>query len=200
MTSYRKVALAIAAHPDDRKENTMGRPLSVVAPEWWDYTTLQREILEDAAGLVAEYTASYDDIRCVIVQGGRGETKHWAFNAPPRRSGKYGDEPMPPEEYKALPARVVDLPPVTIIQNARTTGAGQVSSVPTQALTVGAVETFKAERVSIWRAGTHDNPFGMRLTTLMISKKLIDTSVPMSLLALHPQRPFQFLHPRDRRL
>ena len=102
---------------------------------------------------------------------------------------------MPPEEYKALPARVVDLPPMTIIQNARTTGAGQVSSVPTQALTVGAVETFKAERVSISRASTHDNPFGMRLTTLMISKKLIDTSVPMSLLALHPNVRFNFYTP-----
>jgi glucosamine-6-phosphate deaminase len=26
-------------------------PLSTVAPEWWDYTTLDREILDDAARL-----------------------------------------------------------------------------------------------------------------------------------------------------
>ena len=27
------------------------RPLSTVAPEWWDYTTLNREILDEAARL-----------------------------------------------------------------------------------------------------------------------------------------------------
>ena len=32
----------------------------------------------------------------------------------------------------------------------------------------------------------HDNPFGQRLTTFMIAKKLADSSVPMSLLADHP--------------
>lgn len=100
MISYRKVALAIAAHPDDRKENTMGRPLSVVAPEWWDYTMLQREILEDAAGLVAEYTASYDDVRCVIVQGGQGETKHWAFNAPPGARASTATNRCPPRNTR----------------------------------------------------------------------------------------------------
>jgi glucosamine-6-phosphate deaminase len=30
------------------------RPLSKVAPEWWDYTTLDREILDDAARLTAD--------------------------------------------------------------------------------------------------------------------------------------------------
>ena len=40
--------------------------------------------------------------------------------------------------------------------------------VPMQAASVGPVETWKAEKVSIWQAGMHDNPFGMRLTTLMI--------------------------------
>ncbi len=30
------------------------RPLSKISPEWWDYTTLDREILEDAARLSAE--------------------------------------------------------------------------------------------------------------------------------------------------
>ena len=30
------------------------RPLSKVAPEWWDYTTLDRAILDDAARLSAE--------------------------------------------------------------------------------------------------------------------------------------------------
>jgi glucosamine-6-phosphate deaminase len=79
---------------------------------------------------------------------------------------------------------------MTIIQNARTSGGGQVALVPTRAATVGPVETWKAERVSIWQAGHHDNPFGMRLSTLMISKRIPDASVPMSLLADHPNVQF----------
>jgi glucosamine-6-phosphate deaminase len=82
---------------------------------------------------------------------------------------------------------------MTIIQNARTSGGGVVTNVPLQAISVGPKETWLAEKVSIWQAGCHDNPFGMRLTTLMISKKLPDSSVPMSLLADHPCVQFNFL-------
>jgi glucosamine-6-phosphate deaminase len=138
------------------------------------------------------YRRSYDQARCVVMQGGQGEVKHWAFNDPPRRQGKYQDLPPSPAEYRTLATRVVELHPMTIIQNARTSGGGVVSNVPTHALSVGPVETWKAEKVSIWHAGNHDNPFGMRLTTLMISKRLPDSSVPMSLLADHPQVQFNF--------
>ncbi len=31
----------------------MSRPISVVAPDWWDYTTLDREILGAAARLTS---------------------------------------------------------------------------------------------------------------------------------------------------
>lgn len=143
-------------------------------------------------GDLAAYSASYDSIRCVVMQGGQGEVKHWAFNDPPKRAGKYKDDPPPPEEYRKLTTRVTDLHPMTIIQNARTSGGGQVALVPTRAATVGPVETWKAEKVSIWQAGNHDNPFGMRLTTLMISQKLPDSAVPMSLLADHPNVQFNF--------
>ena len=147
------------------------------------------------AGTLAEYRASYDQVRCVVMQGGQGDVKHWAFNDPPRREGRYVDTPPPPEEYLQLSARVVDLHPMTVLQNARTSGGGRVADVPTQALTVGPVETWKAERVSIWHAGKHDNPFGMRLTTLMISKRIADAAVPMSLLSLHPNVRFSFYRP-----
>ena len=30
------------------------RPRSIVAPQWWDYTTLDREILDDAARLTVD--------------------------------------------------------------------------------------------------------------------------------------------------
>jgi glucosamine-6-phosphate deaminase len=140
-----------------------------------------------------EFIASWDDARCAIIQGGQGEVKHWAFNDPLKREGAYADEPPSPEEYRKLETRVVDLHPMTIIQNARTSGGGVVSNVPNQAVTVGPAETWKAEQVSIWHAGCHDNPFGQRLTAFMISKGLPDSSVPMSLLADHPNVVFHYL-------
>jgi glucosamine-6-phosphate deaminase len=82
---------------------------------------------------------------------------------------------------------------MTLMQNARTSGGGVVQNVPDRAISVGPVETWRAEKVSIWHAGQHDNPFGQRLTTLMISKGIADTSVPMSLLADHPNVQFNFL-------
>jgi glucosamine-6-phosphate deaminase len=143
----------------------------------------------------SEYIKSWRGVRCAIMQGGQGDIKHWAFNDPVKRQGKYKNEPPSSQEYRQLTTRVVDLHPVTIIQNARTSGGGVVSNVPTKAITVGPVETWQAEKVSIWQAGMHDNPFGMRLTTLMIGKKVVDSSVPMSLLAEHPNVQFNFYRP-----
>jgi glucosamine-6-phosphate deaminase len=144
---------------------------------------------------LVEFHASWDTARCVVMQGGQGEVKHWAFNDPLKREGPYADEPPAPEEYRQLRTRLVELHPITLIQNARTSGGGVVQNVPTEALTVGPVETWKSEKVSIWHNGTHDNPFGMRLTTLMISKRIADSSVPMSLLADHPNVQFSFHRP-----
>jgi glucosamine-6-phosphate deaminase len=139
------------------------------------------------------YLKTWDaGVRCAVMQGGQGDVKHWAFNDPPRRAGKYKNEPPSPSEYRHLTTRVVDLHPLTIAQNARTSGGGNISLVPTKAISVGPVETWKAEKVSIWQAGRHDNPFGQRLTTLMISQKLADSAVPMSLLAEHPNVQFNF--------
>jgi glucosamine-6-phosphate deaminase len=139
-----------------------------------------------------DFIKSWDKARCVVMQGGQGEVKHWAFNDPPKREGEYTHEPPPPELYRQLGTRVVDLHPMTMIQNARTSGGGMIQNVPGQAVTVGPLETWQAEKVSIWHAGTHDNPLGMRLTTLMIANHIVDTSVPMSLLADHPNVQFNF--------
>jgi glucosamine-6-phosphate deaminase len=138
------------------------------------------------------YSRSYDETRCIIMQGGQGEVKHWAFNDPPKREGADCDQPPAPGVYRRLRTRVTDLHPMTVIQNARTSGGGFVSMVPTQAATVGPEETWKAETVSIWHAGMHDNPFGQRLTALMISKRVMDTACPMSLLGDHPDVRFSY--------
>jgi len=138
------------------------------------------------------YAKSFDDVRCALMQGGQGEVKHWAFNDPPRREGAYKDDPPPPEEYRKLGTRITDLHPMTVIQNARTSGGGYVPQVPIRAATVGPIETWKSDCVSIWHPGHHDNPFGMRLSALMIAERIADTSVPMSLLADHPNVRFSY--------
>jgi glucosamine-6-phosphate deaminase len=81
------------------------------------------------------------------------------------------------------------------MQNARTSASGQLSLIPTQAATVGPVETWKAEKVSIWHPGWHDNAFGMRLTSLMISNRIADSAVPMSLMVDHPNVQFNLYRP-----
>lgn len=143
----------------------------------------------------SDYINSWNRVRCAVMQGGQGEIKHWAFNDPLRRKGAYQNQPPTPEEYRQLSTRVVELHPATLTQNARTSGGGVVTGVPTEAITVGPVQTWQAEKVSIWQAGTHDNPFGMRLTTLMIGKNIPDSSVPMSLLADHPNVQFNLYLP-----
>jgi glucosamine-6-phosphate deaminase len=143
----------------------------------------------DTAGYIKSWESG---ARCLVMQGGQGDTKHWAFNDPVRREGKYRDHPPSPGEFRKLTTRVVDLHPITCMQNARTSAGGVVTGIPGQALTVGPVQTWKAEKVSIWQAGTHDNPFGQRLTALMIGKRIADSAVPMSLLADHPNVQFNY--------
>lgn len=153
---------------------------------------MPKENLHFPAVDASKYIESWNQARCVVMQGGQGEVKHWAFNDPPKREGEYTDAPPPPEVYRKLGTRVVDLHPLTLMQNARTSSGGAVQNVPNQAVTVGPVETWKAEKVSIWHPGHHDNPFGMRLTALMISKRISDSAVPMSLLADHPNVQFNY--------
>jgi len=155
--------------------------------------SMPAENMHFPTGDLAAFTRSFDEIKCLLMQGGQGEIKHWAFNDPVKREGAYADAPPSPEEYRKLATRLVDLHPVTVIQNARTSGGGNVALVPTRASTVGPVETWKSAKVSIWHPGHHDNPFGIRLSALMISKRIPDSSVPMSLLADHPNVQFNYL-------
>lgn len=182
---------------EDGKEVPTSHPLSFERADremCFDKITrgLADENLHFPAANTTAYCNSWDGVRCAVMQGGQGDIKHWAFNDPPRREGDYAEAPPSPEEYRQLATRIVELHPITLAQNARTSGGGNITLVPQKAITVGPVETWKAEKVSIWQAGTHDNPFGQRLTALMISKGLADSAVPMSLLADHPQVQFNY--------
>lgn len=178
-------------HPLSFKKADMDLCFNHIRPE----LRPRPENLHFPVGDVAAFSTSFDTMRCLVMQGGQGDVKHWAFNDPPKREGAWEAEPPTPEEYGKLGTRMVDLHPMTIMQNARTSGGGRLSEVPTQAMTVGPVETWKSEKVSIWQAGNHDNPFGMRLTAFMISKGLADSAVPMSLLANHPNVEFHYYRP-----
>ncbi len=111
------------------------------------------------------YIASWETARCVVMQGGQGEVKHWAFNDPPQRTGEWVDQPPPPEVYRRLTTRVVDLHPITLIQNARTSGGGVVQNVPVQAISVGPRGDMeggkgvdlacRAARQPVWHAADH---------------------------------------------
>jgi glucosamine-6-phosphate deaminase len=183
----------------DGKEALPSHPLSFEkADKELCFNRIRKDLVMPAQNLhfpkanTAAYRKSWEGVRCAVMQGGQGDIKHWAFNDPPKRAGKYKNHPPTPSEYRKLTTRIVDLHPITIAQNARTSGGGNVTLVPTQAISVGPVETWQAEKVSIWHAGMHDNPFGQRLTTFMISKNIPDASVPMSLLADHPNVQFNF--------
>ena len=191
---------------DEWFDTTTGREVPVSHPLSFEradrelcFNRIQRSLRPPEANLhfpradTSVYRKSWQSgVRCAVMQGGQGDTKHWAFNDPLPRKGKHRNEPPSAAEFRALTTRVVDLHPLTLAQNARTSGGGNITMVPTRAITVGPVETWLAEKVSIWQAGQHDNPLGQRLTAYMISKEIVDTTVPMSLLAEHPNVQFNY--------
>ena len=163
------------------------------------FNRIQKKLVMPEANLhfptakIAEFVQTWHaGVRCAVMQGGQGDIKHWAFNDPLKRTGKYKDAPPSPAEYRKLGTRIVELHPVTLSQNARTSGGGNITMVPKMAITLGPQEPWLADKVSIWHAGAHDNPLGQRLTALMISKQIADSAVPMSLLADHPNVQFNY--------
>ena len=77
---------------------------------------------------VSQYVRSWDSARCVVMQGGQGDAKHWAFNDPVERKGQYKDAPPAPQEYLKLGTRVVKLHPATVVQNARSAAGGKLNA------------------------------------------------------------------------
>ena len=137
------------------------------------------------------YRATWDgSVRCAVMQGGQGDAKHWAFNDPLPRQGRHQDAPPSPEEYRKLATRTVDLHPLTIARNARTPAVAATSRWSRRKRS--ASDPWKRGRRTRCRghAGSHENRSGQRLTAFMISKRIIDSAVPMPLLADHPNVQF----------
>jgi len=101
----------------------------------------------------AKYVKSWEGVRCAVMQGGQGDIKHWAFNDPVKREGKYKDNPPTPKEYRQFSTRVVDLHPVTIMQNARTSGGGVVTGIPTKAIQLALFRLGRRKRCLFGRLG-----------------------------------------------
>jgi len=183
---------------ETKKEVSMDHPLSFEkADRELCFDRIQKKLVMPDSHLhfpkadTASYIKSWSSgVRCIVMQGGQGDIKHWAFNDPVKRVGKWKNEPPPPAEYRKLCTRIVELHPITLAQNARTSGGGNITMVPQTAITVGPKETWMAEKVSIWHAGLHDNPLGQRLSALMISKRLAASAVTMSMLADHQNVQF----------
>jgi len=107
--------------------NAVGLDLKKCDAHFWGMD----EWVLDGKPVGFDHSRLYDEVRCVVMQGGQGDVKHWAFNDPVKREGKWIDEPPTPEEYRQFRTRIVDLHPMTIMQNARTSGGGNISLVPT---------------------------------------------------------------------
>ena len=105
------------------------------------------------------------------------------------------DPPPPPEEYRKLTTRVVDLHPMTIIQNARTSGGGVVQNVPTQAISVGPGRDLEGGKgVDLARRAARQ-PVRHAPDDADDLQRIADSAVPMSLLADHPNVQFNFYRP-----
>ena len=92
------------------------RPLSKIAPDWWDYTTLDREILDQAARLTAEdllglsrpgFTVKfYETVEDFYLAEALEYVTAWRQATPERPAGICG--PIGPTEQLPLVARLVN--------------------------------------------------------------------------------------------
>ena len=128
---------------------------------------IPEENLHFPAADTTAYAASWEGVRCAVMQGGQGDIKHWAFNDPPRREGRYTDAPPAPEEYRNLGTRIVELHPITLAQNARTSGGGNITITAddgTGAENATAAETFVLTVNAVNDTPVADNSFVCRQT------------------------------------
>ena len=110
----------------DGKAATIDHPLSFakadmelcfnrIKPEF----AMKKENIHFPDETIVKYEQSWEGVRCALMQGGQGETKHWAFNDPVRREGAYKDNPPTPEEYTQtdIIAKAIVASTITLIVN-----------------------------------------------------------------------------------
>jgi glucosamine-6-phosphate deaminase len=112
--------------------------------------------------------------------GGIGITGHIAFNDPPEPG-----ESITPEEFKALPTRVVRLSRETRLINAVTTSRGNVDCIPEFAATVGMREILESRKVRVYM----NRPWQSAIVRKILHGPAT-TAVPASLLQDHPDVRF----------
>ena len=68
------------------------RPRAVLRPHPAGAADARRQPALSRRPTSAAYRESWNaGVRCAVMQGGQGDIKHWAFNDPPRREGRYTD-------------------------------------------------------------------------------------------------------------
>ena len=147
---------------------------------------------------VEPYKAAWNDtgLEVLITQGGLGDTGHFAFDDPVPQEGKWVDQPPTPDEYAEFQTRIVPLHPWTISQDARHSTGGDVSLIPSTAVTVGAKEVLgKSKRLSFWHPGYHAPAIVIWMAAYMISKGIQDSRLPQSLFARHADVTYHLLRP-----
>jgi glucosamine-6-phosphate deaminase len=143
--------------------------------------------------------AQWDDagIEFVITQGGIGDTGHFAFNDPVPQEGPWVDRPPTANEYAEFHTRIVPLHPWTIAQDARHSTGGDVSLIPSMAVTVGPREVLgRSKRLSFWCPGHHSPAIVIWMLAWMIANDIQDSRMPQSLFARHPDVTYHLLRPK----
>ena len=88
------------------------------------------------------YRESWNGVRCAVMQGGQGDVKHWAFNDPLPRRGKFKNSPPTAAEYRKLSANTPILDQLIINE-----GLGDWHEVNTAGARIQAVTASDVKRV-----------------------------------------------------
>ena len=187
----------------DGESVSMEHPLSFKGANyrhWYDKIKPELRMPEEnlhfpTSSNLEQFSNSFNKYRCIKMQGGLGHALHWAFNDPFPRTGAYKVAPPSVKEYQKLGARHVQLHPISQIQNATGLSGRDISQMPNTAVTVGPKETFLSEEVSIWYPGHNQNPFGLKLSILMIANDIKSSVAPISVLADHKKITFHLYGP-----
>ena len=156
----------------------MPRCLSKIAPDWWDYTTLDPKILEDAAKLTERSLKSlarpgfsisfYDTLEEFYLAEALEYIEAWRRSPPDNPAGICG--PIGPTEQLPLVARIVNaldlnLSKLTRISGAWTNGSRRASRSATTIRLVSPKPTWNCASIACDRRLAHaarQHPFSDR--------------------------------------